>query len=151
MGVDLARIASHFSWILRRTLGIHLRTGNIAVQQTDFQGNAAFGPLPIELDPETLAEAGGDSIIQPVNTAAGFNHHDPEAFTSDAGIGLGISTRRRTSRPHHTGIINGTGIASSSSRRSPEKLGGSVEGDENERSVEEEIGDGEETMEIEED
>lgn len=33
------------------------------------QGNPSFGPLPIELDPPTLADAGGESIIHPANSS----------------------------------------------------------------------------------
>lgn len=32
------------------------------------QGNALFGPLPVELDPVTLEEAGGESIIHPAGS-----------------------------------------------------------------------------------
>ncbi len=32
------------------------------------KGNPSFGPLPVELDPATLEEAGGESIIHPAGS-----------------------------------------------------------------------------------
>ena len=44
----------------------------------DIQGNALFGPLPVEHDPLTLADAGASSIIHP----AGVRLLDGEAERS---------------------------------------------------------------------
>ena len=33
------------------------------------QGNPSFGPLPVEMDPKTLEEAGGESVIHPAGSA----------------------------------------------------------------------------------
>ncbi|ORX38717.1 hypothetical protein BD324DRAFT_622052 [Kockovaella imperatae] len=62
------------------------------------KGNPSFGPLPIELDPETLADAGGESIIHP---AGGY---DTTADISVLGLrsidesGVERSMRRRNRR-----------------------------------------------------
>lgn len=86
------------------------------------QGNSAFGAVPIELDPTTLADAGSSSPVRPIAAGAYSPNPDPHR-----------SSRSRAMMPS-MGL--GLGIGMGAGSESPEK-----------RSEQE----GEETMEIEDD
>jgi hypothetical protein len=114
-------------------------------QFTDRQGNTAFGAVPLEIEPQSLAEATNDSPIKPNPIGVGAYH--PSSGRRGNGLGLGVSVglgfrqdiegEGDRSMDVRTGRGRRAGGFSASASASPEKR--SEEGEE------------EETMEIEDD
>jgi hypothetical protein len=90
----------------------------------DIQGNTAFGAVPLEIEPQSLAEATNDSPIKPI--AVGAYHPHSNSQTRSRTMGEGDV---RTGRGRRAGVM---GVSVSPEKRS-------------------EVGDDEETMEIEDD
>ena len=113
------------------------------------QGNPSFGPLPIELDPESLADAGGESIIHPAGYLVS------RAIDGDGSLGQGSrsasrvvdelggerSMRRRARRAR---------ISELGMERSAGEVENTMDDEEEEEEEEEEVGEGS-TMDIEDD
>jgi hypothetical protein len=96
------------------------------------QGNTAFGAVPLEIEPLTLAEATNDSPIRPIGVGAYHPGRDRATSGASTGLGLGLDADVRSGR----GRRAGRSAASVSVSASPEKRS-DIEG--------------EETMEIEDD